>query len=174
MLDAPVLFALFFWCFALGMLLAVIERDRPGLIRGRWWLAAGPPLIVIGVAGADTDLAFYANPGASLLVVVGVIGVMGALMKSRQSWAWVALAADSSYSFYLWHLPTLGVLAPLVAPPVAVALAFAIAAGISVATTVILERPIRKRANAWISDRVRRRTVAERVPAPARVGVVAA
>jgi peptidoglycan/LPS O-acetylase OafA/YrhL len=174
MLDASVLFALFFWCFALGMLLAVTERDRPGLIRGRWWLAAGLPLIVVGVARADTDLAFYANPGASLLVVVGVIGVMGGLMKSRQHWAWAALAADSTYSFYLWHLPILAALAVLATPPAAVALAFLITAGISVATTIVLERPIRTRANAWIGDRARRRTIAEGVRALVRARVVPA
>jgi peptidoglycan/LPS O-acetylase OafA/YrhL len=126
------------------------------------------------VARADTDLAFYANPGASLLVVVGVIGVMGGLMKSRQHWAWAALAADSTYSFYLWHLPILAALAVLATPPAAVALAFLITAGISVATTIVLERPIRTRANAWIGDRARRRTIAEGVRALVRARVVPA
>jgi peptidoglycan/LPS O-acetylase OafA/YrhL len=152
----PVLMPVFFWAFSVGMLLAILERDRPKLIRGQIWLAVGLPLIAIGLLIADSYPAGFSDPAASLLVVLGAVAVMGALMGRRQRWTWMALGADATYSFYLWHLPVLSTLAPVVIAPATLVLGFLITGLVSVATTMIFERPIRRWAAARIASRAGR------------------
>jgi peptidoglycan/LPS O-acetylase OafA/YrhL len=146
----PLVMPLYLWSFAPGMLLAVLERDNPGLIRDRLWLAVGLPMVLAGLVLADGYPAGYSEPGASLLVVLGSVGVMGGLLRWPQNWAWAAVCADATYSFYLWHAPVLNTLAPLLAAPATLGLGFLFTGVISVATTVILERPIRQ----WIGGRL--------------------
>jgi peptidoglycan/LPS O-acetylase OafA/YrhL len=113
----PALLPIFFWSFALGMLLAIVERDHPRVIEGHAWLAGGLALTVIGYLIADTYPAAYNDPIASMLIVLGAVGVMGGLMGWQQRWAWAALGAEATYSFYLWHDPILNALASVMPPP---------------------------------------------------------
>jgi peptidoglycan/LPS O-acetylase OafA/YrhL len=145
----PALLPIFFWCFALGMLLAVLERDRPHWILGRLWLAAGFAAVVFGLLVADAYPAGYDDPASSLLVVLGTVAVMGGAIGWRRKWAWAAVGADATYAFYLWHYPILNALAGAMSPVAAAVAGLAIAAAISLATTHVLERPIRR----WLDSR---------------------
>jgi peptidoglycan/LPS O-acetylase OafA/YrhL len=145
----PILLVTFFWSFSIGMLLAVVERDRPNVILSRVWFAAGLVLVAAGLWNANGYSFGYSDPLSSLLIVLGAVGVMGALMGWKQQWAWAALGADATYSFYLWHVPVLGTLAPLLSAPATFLLGLLITGLISVVATVLLERPIRK----WVRAR---------------------
>jgi peptidoglycan/LPS O-acetylase OafA/YrhL len=149
----PILLPFFFWAFSLGMLLAVLERDRPKLIRPHVWLVAGLLLVPAGLYAADGYSAGFSDPLASLVVVFGAVAVMGALMGWRQRWAWAALGADATYSFYLWHLPVLETLAARFIPSGTIILGLLITGLISVTITVVLEKPIRRWAASWIASR---------------------
>ena len=152
----PILLPIFFWSFSMGMLLAVIERDRPKLIRSRVWLVAGLPLVAVGLHAADGYPAGFSDPWASLAVVFGAVVVMGALLGWRQQWAWAALGADATYSFYLWHLPVLETVAARFIPSATIILGFLITGLIAVTTTVMLEKPIRRWAASRLASRPQR------------------
>ena len=161
----PAMLPIFFWCFALGMLLAIVERDRPAFIRSRAWIAGGLPSIGLGLLIADRYPSGYGDPWTDLLVVLGAVVVMGGLIDLRRNWAWTALAADATYSFYLWHYPVMNSLSLVLAPALGVALGFLIAGAISVATTVVLERPIRTFVDLRQRARAERSTASIPVPA---------
>jgi peptidoglycan/LPS O-acetylase OafA/YrhL len=84
----------------------------------------------------------------------------------RRATALIALAADASYPFYLWHASILVTLSPLVRGLALGVIGFAIAAAVSVASVVVVERPIR-RAWAWLK---RPRNALVGLPVPVRAG----
>ena len=86
---------------------------------------------------------------------------MGGLMRWQRTWAPLALCAEGTYSFYLWHAPVLNTLAQLMAPPLTLVLGFAVTGAISIGTTLVLERPIRRWVNARYVDRPKTAPIVE-------------
>lgn len=150
----PILAPAWWWAFAPGMALAVVERDRPELLRPR-------PLAVAGVVLLGLGLVLLGrwptgSPDAVLagFLVLGAVGIMAALLtwRPKHGAKIAALAADVSYPFYLWHAPVLASLAPLVGVA-AVPIGF-VAAAIASTLSAVLETPIRRN---WASSRARKR-----------------
>ena len=94
------------WAFAPGMILALVERDHPGLLRPR-------PLMLGGILllGAEFVFLYRCPPQAgdfvrSALLVTGAVAIMASVIHWQPGRGVVlaALAADISYPFYLWHV----------------------------------------------------------------------
>ena len=112
------------WAFAIGMAAARIPLPpAPAAILGGMGLAAG---FVIG------------NP---LLIAAGTGGLIRAATRlPASSVVPVAIAADMTYAFYLWHESVLESLH--LSGPVLVVVGFAVSAAVSAASLFVLERPI--------------------------------
>lgn len=138
-----------FWEFLIGVLLAL-------LISGRQFPKL--PMKVIGWLGMGTMLGFAAlfDPSAALPGFLALVPVLAgaAIISAAQSdvepgilrWRPLTWFADSSFAFYLWHWPVLvyykwqfdsdvGVLAGTII--------IALSALLAVATTKLVEQPVR-------------------------------
>jgi peptidoglycan/LPS O-acetylase OafA/YrhL len=149
-LAMPLTLPIYFWAFAPGMCLAVIQRDRPDLIRPRPLFIAGVTLLVGGLAWASLgDATGTYSAAAGALVAAGTAATMASSLgwNCRRGTALIALAADASYPFYLWHASILATLSPLFRGLALGVIGFAVAATVSVASVVVVERPLRR---AWV------------------------
>jgi peptidoglycan/LPS O-acetylase OafA/YrhL len=127
----------FFWCFAAGMAVAILERDRPGWLQPRFLLPFGGALALAAMeVGGDvwTDLL------PALATATLIAGLIGWRAASPQ----LTFAADVSYPFYLWHVPMIALLTTILSGPALAVLAFASTAAVSTASVVLLERPVQR------------------------------
>jgi peptidoglycan/LPS O-acetylase OafA/YrhL len=140
----PVLAPAWWWAFAPGMVLAVVERDRPDLLSHRVLGFGGVGLLALGFWLLDRWPAEFSDPFRAGLLVLGSAGVMAAVLswRPKRGAAVAALAADVSYPFYLWHAPVLAALAPLIGVA-AIPVGF-VAATAASTLSVALETPIRR------------------------------
>jgi peptidoglycan/LPS O-acetylase OafA/YrhL len=130
------------WAFASGMLLALLERDHPAYLRPRVLLPA-----VLFFAGLP---ALFLSRGSDLGISVALVGMTLILMASLREWqprhgaALAALAADASYPFYLWHAPILAVLAVSGQGYLPLLAAFSFTTIFSLGSVILIERPFRR------------------------------
>jgi peptidoglycan/LPS O-acetylase OafA/YrhL len=147
LLAMPLMLPFFFCTFAAGMILAVLDRDHPTVIHPRPLLIAGAALVVAGFGWAAVgDPTGTSTAGADGFVALGTACLMGASLRWEHSRgaSRIALAADASYPFYLWHASILVALAPTIGGIALAVVGFALAATISTASVVLVEHPIRR------------------------------
>lgn len=127
----------FFWCFAAGMAVAILERDRPGWLQPRFLLPLGGALALAAMeVGGDvwTDLL------PALATATLIAGLIGWRAASPQ----LTFAADVSYPFYLWHVPMIALLTTMLSGPALAVIAFASTTAVWTASVVLLERPVQR------------------------------
>lgn len=146
LLVIPLLAPAWWWAFAPGMALALVERDRPELLRPRPLAAASTLLLVAGIASLDRLPAALSTDLRAVPIVLGAVGIMGAALNWRPlaGASAAALAADVSYPFYLWHVPVLAVLAPVATGYPMLAAALVLTTAASTASVLGVERPFRR------------------------------
>jgi peptidoglycan/LPS O-acetylase OafA/YrhL len=146
------------------MALALIERDRPDLLRPRPLAIVGGLMVVAGIAALDMWPPALAEDLAALPIVLGAVALMGSTLRWRPKVgsSVMALAADASYPFYLWHAPVLAVVASTSTGYPALAAGFAIAAAASLGSVLLVERPFLR---SWNRSRAGRRNLS---PTPNR------
>ena len=152
LLLIPLLAPAWWWAFGLGMALALIERDRPDLLRPRVLTAAGILLLVAGIAVLDRLPTSISSDVGALPIVLSAVGIMGASINWRPTTGAKAatLAADISYPFYLWHAPVLAALSPVATGYPMLAAALAVTAAASTVSVLCVERPVRR---VWTRSR---------------------
>jgi peptidoglycan/LPS O-acetylase OafA/YrhL len=159
----PILAPAWWWAFAPGMVLAVVERDRSELLHHRVLGFGGVLMVGLGLWLLDRWPADFSDPFRAGLLVLGAVGTMAAVLswRPKRGAAVAALAADVSYPFYLWHAPVLATLAPLIGVA-AIPVGF-VAATAASRLSVALETPIRR---DWARSKARIRQ--KRLPETSR------
>jgi peptidoglycan/LPS O-acetylase OafA/YrhL len=134
------------WAFAPGMALALVERDHPEWLRPRRLFGAGVALLSIEL------IALYELPASageferSGLLVLGAVALMASSLhwQPRRGALLAALAADVSYPFYLWHASILSILSPLGSGYLLLVAGFSLTVAASSASVLLFERPFRQ------------------------------
>jgi peptidoglycan/LPS O-acetylase OafA/YrhL len=123
------------WMFGLGMAVAVVQSNRPQLLKMKWLLPAG---IVGVVAGLETGPGIMLDWPTALGTALLVAFFAGRPLHSRT----LSYAAELSFPFYLWHVVAIAVVISLGASGVPLVVwAFGLALVISMGSVRYLERP---------------------------------
>jgi peptidoglycan/LPS O-acetylase OafA/YrhL len=164
----PILAPAWWWAFAPGMVLALVERDLLDRLRPRVLAVAGVGTFCLGLALLDQWPTGVPDAFLAGFLVIGVVGIMaaGLTWRPKRGARIAGFVADASYPLYLWHAPVLASVAPVFGVA-AVPIGFALAATAS-ALSVALETPIRR---DWSRSRARRR---QAIPAVAPIGPMSA
>ena len=168
LLATPVYAPGWWWAFAPGMALALLERDHPGLLRPAPLLAAALALLCAEVVVLYQLPASEAEFWRSGLLVLGAVAFMaGALhWHPARGGALAALAADISYPCYLWHAPILAALAGAGGGLLVLGFAAILTIVASSVSVLLVERPFRA---FWAHSGTELRAQARRaVPVPGR------
>lgn len=141
------------WEFGLGALIAL---GVPWLSRRRSVLLAlcalvGAAVMIAGFALIDGSRPFpgvwalLPTLGTALVIIGGLRGPRGAILRALSSWPMVRVG-DWSYSLYLWHWPLI-VFATMIWPSTswAPAAAAIVAFGLAIASYRFVEEPLRRR-----------------------------
>lgn len=146
-----------FWELAIGSLLGAAAVMPP---TGRRWpkppaalmSTAGLTLVLLAVLGLDRSMTYPGALtllpvlGAALLIAAGPATLLNRVVLAHPAPVFVGLI---SYALYLWHWPLLSILTLLEggdrAPVRAAAVGLAVA--LAIATYLLVERPIRRRAS---------------------------
>ncbi len=164
----PILAPAWWWAFAPGMVLALVERDRPDLLRPRPLAVVGALTLATGMVLLDRWPAGVADAMRAGPIVLGAVGIMGASVGWRPTVgaSSAAVAAEVSYPFYLWHAPVLAAFAPLGSGYAVLAVAFVATLAASTASVLVAERPFRR---AFARSRSRGRGRAMRSESPENI-----